>query len=284
MIPGVGLALAAAHGAGLSAVAGGDCPRSAVPGPRLVAGGSVILAGDRAVPLPYFVLERLPGFGSLSLLYRLAVGPALAAALLAAVGYGRLAARRPALRWLPLAVVLALLTEKRVVSPLTTLPDAVDVRPASVLETLAESPRCGPELPGGGGRPYLYEQIVHHSLAGTPTFRTTEPGSASEGLAPPRRRRAGRLARRASSAAKARECGTWGPRDALARPDQHDAVKAIEAAFLPSRYGTAATRCRFPCGCTCCGDAQPPVSWGGRLSPPSRGTRGPSGAVLSWPA
>ena len=241
LLLGVGLALGGRpRGRSLWAVAGGGLVLGALSlGPVWVAGGSpVILAGDRAVPLPYFVLERLPGFGSLSLLYRLAVGPALAAAVLAAVGYGRLAARRPALRWLPLAVVLALLTEKRVVSPLTTLPDAVDVRPASVLETLAASPPGAVlNFPVVGGRPYLYEQTVHHKpLAGTLNFPNNRAGQRvwkawlRHVAAEP-----ADFARRASSAAKAR-----GVRylvvheDALARPDQHDAaVKAIEAAFSP---------------------------------------------------
>ena len=88
-------------------------------GPVWVSGGSpVILAGDRAVPLPYFLVEGLPGFSSLSLIFRLALAPALAAALLAAVGYGAVAARLGLLgRWLPVAVVLGILAEKRLVSP-----------------------------------------------------------------------------------------------------------------------------------------------------------------------
>ncbi len=224
----------------LWAVAGGGVALGALSlGPVWVSGGSpVILAGDRAVPLPYFALERLPGFSSLSLLYRLAVGPSLAAALLAAVGYGRLAARTPSLRWLPFAVVLALLTEKRVVSPLTTLPDVVDVRPAPGVQALADAPPGAVlNFPVVGGRAYLYEQTVHRKpLAGTLNFPNNRAGQrvwkawlrhAAEEPAD--------FARRATSAAKAR-----GVRylvvhdDALARPDQHDAaVSAIEAAFAP---------------------------------------------------
>lgn len=224
----------------LWAVAGGGLVLGALSlGPVWVSGGSpVILGGDRAVPLPYFLIERLPGFSSLSLLYRLAVGPSLAAALLAAVGYGRLAARTPSLRWLPLMVVLALLTEKRVVSPLTTLPDAVDARPAAALHALADAaPGAVLNFPVVGGRPYLYEQTVHRKpLAGTLNFPNNRAGQRvwkawlrHVGQEP------ADFARRATSAAKAR-----GVRylvvhdDPLARPDQHDAaVRAIEAAFSP---------------------------------------------------
>ncbi len=79
-------------------------------GPVLVSQASpVILAGDRAVPLPYFLVERLPGFSSLSLVYRLALAPALAAALLAGVGYGSLLSQRRAPRWAAAVVVAAIL-------------------------------------------------------------------------------------------------------------------------------------------------------------------------------
>lgn len=221
-------------------VAGGGLLLGALSlGPVLVAGGSpVIVGGDRAIPLPYFAVERLPGFSSLSLLYRLAVGPALAAALLAAVGYGRLTARAPVWRWLPAAVVFALLTEKHVVSPLTTLPAAVDATPAPALDVLAQAPPGAVlNFPVVGGRAYLYEQTTHGKpLAGTLNFPNNRAGQRvwkawlrHTAEAPED------FARRASSAAKAR-----GVRylvvhdDALARPDQHDAaVAAVEAAFSP---------------------------------------------------
>lgn len=208
-------------------------------GPVLVSGGSpVILLGDRAVPLPYFLVERLPGFSSLSLLYRLAVGPALAAALLAAAGYGRLAARGGAWRWLPALVVLAVLAEKRVVSPLTTLPDAVDATPAPALEALADAPPGAVlNFPVVGGRPYLYEQSTHGKpLAGTLNFPNNRAGQRVWKAMlrhvdePPED-----FARRTASAARARGIRYLVVHvDAMARPDQHDAaVKAVKAAFAP---------------------------------------------------
>lgn len=128
-------------------------------------GGAWILPGRRAVPLPYFLVERLPPFDSLSLVYRLA--------FLSVLGLGVLAGRTVAtwrFRWV--VPVLALL-ETRLVSPARQLPAHVDARVDPALTALAADPdpRAVMNYPIVGGRPYLYEQTAHHHpVAGTLNF------------------------------------------------------------------------------------------------------------------
>jgi len=129
-------------------------------------GQAVIVMGDRAVPLPYILIEGLPGFSSLSLLYRLALGPALAVALLAAVGVAGRSHRVVG------AVIVVMLLEGRVLSPLGHLPDTVDARVAPAIHALAEAPDGAVmNFPVVGGRKYLYEQTVHRKpVAGSLNF------------------------------------------------------------------------------------------------------------------
>ena len=209
-------------------------------GPVLVQQGSpVIVMGDRAVPLPFFLVERLPGFSSLSLLYRLALGPALMGALLAAVGYGGLLARRaPGRRWLVGVVAVAILMEIRLVSPLGSLPDTADATPPPAIRALALAPPGAVlNFPLVGGRPYLYEQTVHQkAVAGTLNFPNNQAGQRVwKALLTFSTEPADAFRVKAGGAARAR-----GVRylvvhiDPMARPDMHDAaVKAVKGAFEP---------------------------------------------------
>ncbi|MDP6935267.1 MAG: hypothetical protein QGG40_20270, partial [Myxococcota bacterium] len=95
---------------------------------------AVIVLEDRAVPLPYFLLESLPGFGSLSLVYRLAQAPALAVSLLAAVALG---GRRG--RWTGLALA-GILIEGHLVSPMSSLPDTSSTEVEQPILALAQAP------------------------------------------------------------------------------------------------------------------------------------------------
>jgi hypothetical protein len=129
-------------------------------GPVLVRDGyAVLLSGDRVLPLPYLLLERLPGLSSMSLVFRIAMLSSLALALLAARGFEGLG-RRPAL-W---AVIAALLVfaELRLLSPVAGLPACSDTSAGEPLRVLARAPEGAVmNFPVVGGRRYLYEQTIH---------------------------------------------------------------------------------------------------------------------------
>lgn len=212
-------------------------------GPVLVAdGAAVIIAGDRAIPLPYLLVERLPGFRSLSLLHRLTLGPALALGLVA--GLGAASARRPA----AVAAVLSLLilVEGRLLSPMQGLPDAVEVVAPKLLSPLRDAPE-GVVLnhPVVGGRAYLYEQTLHGKpIAGTLNFPNNALGIrawrelilAAEALGSDPDEQA-LLAFRERVGKRARAVGVRYVvlhEDPVARPDMHDvAASAVAAAFVP---------------------------------------------------
>ncbi len=121
-------------------------------GPVVTAGGMPLEVAGRALPLPYALLERLPGFASLSLLYRLATLSALALALLASRVQGRAA-------W---ALIPAFLLEVRLASPVAGLPDVSPLPESPALEALARAPAGAVvNLPVVAGRNYLWEQTVH---------------------------------------------------------------------------------------------------------------------------
>lgn len=133
-------------------------------GPVLVQdGGPVILPGRLAIPLPYLLVERLPGFSGLSLLYRLTWLAVVCLAALAARGLQGRAA------W---AVAALLLVETRLWSPAADLPGHTDATLPLALQVLAEAPDGAVmNFPVVGGRAYLYEQTVHGKpLAGTLNF------------------------------------------------------------------------------------------------------------------
>ena len=126
-------------------------------GPVLVHDGLAwVFLDDRVWPMPYLLLERLPGFGSLSLLWRLGVGPMIALSVVAAWA---LPARAP--RWVALGV-LCVGVEARTVAPTADLPAMTEAQVHSALEALSEAP-AGAVLnhPVVGGRAYLHEQTTH---------------------------------------------------------------------------------------------------------------------------
>lgn len=194
-------------------------------GPVLVREGApVILPGRRGVPLPYFLVEALPGLRDLSLVYRLA--------WITVVALAALAARAGAWRLGP-ALPLLFLLETRLLSPAAALPAHADASPAPALRALRDGPPGAVmNFPVTGGRPYLYEQVTHrHPLAATLNF------PASRGS-----RRVWDTALDAGGAdfvdRVSREARRQGVRylvvhaDRRARPDQHDlAARRIAASF-----------------------------------------------------
>lgn len=135
-------------------------------GPVLLLDGRPVAFFGRALPLPYAFVEQLPGFGSLSLLFRLAT--------LIPLGLGLLADRaHPA--W-----ALLILAEARTVSPAAGLPQvsrAASVAPYAAL-AMAE-PGAVISLPAGYTRTRLYEQSLH----GKPLVASINSGMNATGLA-----------------------------------------------------------------------------------------------------
>jgi hypothetical protein len=133
-------------------------------GPVLVSGGGALHWHGRAFPLPYALLEGLPGFASLSLLYRIAT--------LVPLGLGLLADRAPG--WLaPLVLV-----ETLALSPARGLPALTTVeRPAPLLALAVEEEGALISLPASFARTRLYEQTLHgHPLAASLNSGVTPAG------------------------------------------------------------------------------------------------------------
>jgi len=156
-------------------------------GPVLVVNGLPLDVGGRALPLPYRLVEALPGFAGLSLLWRLALAPTLALALLA----DRATARAPG--WLRAGVVALVLVETHALSPAADLPAVTPAPRSEALEALAfEPPGAVLNLPVAADRAYLYEQVLHRKpLAAGLNSGATRP--ALELLADLRRLREGEL-------------------------------------------------------------------------------------------
>ena len=119
-------------------------------GPVVVWGGRPLGLGGSGVglPLPYLVLEQVPGFSSLSLLYRLSG--------VAVLGLCVLADRaRPAWAGLVLAEVL-------LVSPAADLPAVTAAPDPAPFAALAADPEGAVlDLPPTASREYLFEQTLH---------------------------------------------------------------------------------------------------------------------------
>lgn len=201
-------------------------------GPVLARFGAPVIIPDRlAVPLPYLILERIPGFDGLSLVWRLSQLTALSVAILAA----RALADRPRLA---IALSLAMVAETRFASPMAGFPETTDARIPAPFLLLAEEPEGAlMNFPVAGGRAYLYEQTVHHKpLTGGLNFPNNNasrqvwkaildhPSDTPE-----------RLAERVTAVSRG-----LGVRylvvhlDPTTRPDMHDtAVRALKAAFTP---------------------------------------------------
>ncbi len=125
-------------------------------GPVVVADGAPLAVAGRALPLPYAIVEGLPGFDALSLLYRLATTTSLCLAVLA----DRAAARWPAR--VVAAIVLVFLVEVRYLSPVAGLPDVTEIPARPALTALAKAPAGAVlNLPVRAGMNFLDEQIVH---------------------------------------------------------------------------------------------------------------------------
>ena len=152
------------------------------------------------------------------------------------MGYGAVAARLgPLGRWLPVAVVLGILAEKRLVSS-WSLPGRGGRAPrAGHPRPRRAAARGGPEPPGGG-RPYLYEQTVHgKAVAGTLNFPNNRAGQRVERHPQADPGAPAEAKARIAKAARARGIRYLAVHvDAMARPDLHDAgVKVVKAAFEP---------------------------------------------------
>ena len=137
---------------------------TAALGPVLVHGGSaVLLPGNLGIPLPWFLVERLPGLSSLSLLFRFGVLSSLGVALLAAGATSGQSAR---------VLALAGLLEVLLVSPMRGGPDASPLPDPAPFVAIASGPDGAVmNWPIEGGRPYLYEATLHgRPIAGTLNF------------------------------------------------------------------------------------------------------------------
>ena len=125
-------------------------------GPVLLYHGSPVLFGeDRGIPLPYFLLEYVWGFQSLTLLYRFSFGVALGMALLVGQALGSHSPRATAV------VITFMVIELCVISPVN-LPSVSSIPSAKGLEILAE--KSGGSVlnhPVESGTPYLFEQVIH---------------------------------------------------------------------------------------------------------------------------
>ena len=117
-------------------------------GPLLVIDGKPFGVGARGVglPLPYLALEGLPGFSSLSLLYRLAAVSALGLAVLA-----------DRLRWW---WVLPVVAEVLLLSPVRGLPAITEVYDGAALKAITDEGAVL-DLPPTASRTYLFEQTIH---------------------------------------------------------------------------------------------------------------------------
>ncbi len=214
-------------------------------GPVLVAdGGPVILSGRRAVPLPYLLVESLPGFRSLSLLWRFAQLTALILAVLASRAVGTS-------RGLAAALTALTLLETRFVSPARRLPGHLDAVVAEPIATLAMAPDGAVmNYPVVGGRPYLYEQTAHGKpLTGTLNFPNNNASRRVWGVAIA----STALEPAAFAAAVGASAQNEGVRylvvhvDARADDDamHTEAVRAIREAFTPVASSSAVRVYRF---------------------------------------
>lgn len=126
----------------------------------LVDGAPWRVLGDRVLPLPYLLVEGLPGFAQLTLLWRLGLGLSLALALLASQvrGLGR--------RGL-IALLLLILIEPHALSPAGRAVPSTAPTPAAALEALRRAPPGAAAVyPLRPGLPALADQHHHgHALA-----------------------------------------------------------------------------------------------------------------------
>ena len=204
-------------------------------GPVLVQGGQpVILPGRRAVPLPWLLIEGLPGLSSLSLLWRIAQLSALGLAAAAALA---LRGVRPGVALIAGALSLA---ETALISPMAGALGHTDGGTDALLLRLRDAPPGAVmNFPLVGGRPYLFEQTTHHKpIAGTLNFPNNRASMRvwraildvrSDARSPDERR--------AQIAAAAKQAGVRYlvvHVDPLARPDMHEeAIRVVKELYPP---------------------------------------------------
>ena len=116
----------------------------------------VLLAGNLAVPLPYFLIESFAGFRELALPWKLAVGPAIMLAMLAGVAVDQRGNR------VALLSTFLVVLEVNWLSPTSELARSVGTKPEASLLALADAPPGAViNYPLRAGRPYMFEQTVH---------------------------------------------------------------------------------------------------------------------------
>jgi hypothetical protein len=118
---------------------------------------------ERGFPLPYLVLEALPGFSGLTLLYRLAFIPMLCLCLLFPIARSKMQV---------VILLLFIVLELKFISPVHDLPNFAQVPSSETMKVLQEEPEGGVgHYPIVGGRETLYLQTIHKKpIAGTLNF------------------------------------------------------------------------------------------------------------------
>lgn len=133
-------------------------------GPVLVVQSEPWLLNDRfGIPLPFFLLERLPFFSSLTLLYRLSWVPIVALIVLTT--------HQVPTRFLN-GWAVVVIAELYLLSPNRDLPSCSDASVVIQLEQLQGFPEGAvAQYPLVGGRPHMLASLVHqHSVVATLNF------------------------------------------------------------------------------------------------------------------
>ena len=116
----------------------------------------VLIMGDLGIPLPFFLLESLPGFDALSLPWKFALGPTIGLSVLAGLALDQRGRR------VTLAALALMAVDSLVMAPTAERPRVVPIDHAASLEGLRDAPPGAvinyPLVPGRG---YLAEQIIH---------------------------------------------------------------------------------------------------------------------------
>ena len=135
-------------------------------GPVLVLEAEPLLIFGLGIPLPYILLESLPLFDHLTLLYRLSWVP-----IVCVTGF---AVHHWKSRWVVLCA--AAIAETLFVSPVRTLPTCTDLSFVQQVRSIKDTPEGIVGLyPLAGGRPYMASQIWHEKpLATTLNFPANE--------------------------------------------------------------------------------------------------------------
>ena len=123
-------------------------------GPVLVIQSEPLVFDDRlGIPLPYFLLERVPFFSSLTLLYRLSWIPIVAIVMTVVSSVPQ--------RWFGIWTIFAL-SEVFLLSPNRDLPSCSDVGMVQELSSLQDLPDgTVAHYPLVGGRPHMLASLVH---------------------------------------------------------------------------------------------------------------------------